>query len=285
MRDLGNGVHSRPELLKDWEASVLQSVVSPPRRPMTGFQDEGDFRGIRSIFSRWMPRPEQSDLPLRESKYEQELKAYEDTKARLDRDPALRQKLVKEYVEKRRSRIDGLGDPFSPIARGEERARRGEVILWEDQRTMVLLDRFSGTHTLVVPKERLEMPVDAAPARIDELAKIAEATSEAYSAVLGSGPAKAWINIPSGLSEGQLHVHVAPPASYSRRELEDTYDRLTAELVKRLGPQDKPALVPSPPEREQSRPWETTPRPCDDGSAERRWDRPPRWQIDGSDWE
>lgn len=149
---------------------------------------------------------------------------------------------ARAVCEAARARVERLRDPFLPVARGDSAARAKETVLWEDGRTMVLVDAYgSPPKALVVPKSEMLFPVDGEPAVVDELARVASAVSDAFVAALGGGgPARVWINPPSALSVRQLHVHVqGDGARLSEPDRADRakpfYARVTTELARALG--------------------------------------------------
>lgn len=117
---------------------------------------------------------------------------------------------ARSAAETRRASVAKLRDPFSRLftLSCDERAALQEVIVWEDEAAMALVDSHdSGPKLLVVPKQRANFPVDLPSGRMAHLEKVAAAACEALQAsVEASGVCSMYIN--TGVSLSQLHVHV-----------------------------------------------------------------------------
>lgn len=122
-----------------------------------------------------------------------------------------RKKLVDQALADARRELPKMKDPFTPVARGDVKARAKERVLYENQSLVVLVDRFAQTpHILVVPKQRASLPTEIKPAVLDQMGKVAEAVSEAFTALTRSAPSQAWVNPPQRLTISQVHMHVEP---------------------------------------------------------------------------
>ncbi|MBX7114258.1 MAG: hypothetical protein K1X64_07965 [Myxococcaceae bacterium] len=173
------------------------------------------------------------------------------------------EKKVTQAVDAIRPQLQNYVDPFTPIARGNPKARAKEVMLWENKGAMVLLDIYSDQpKALVVPKQQMQFPTDqaATPQTLQELARISAHVSDAFMNSEGvKKPAGIWINAPQDLTVKQMHVHVRPDiAPWSkllkkpkldgaqaidlmadpalRKAMDPVFQRLSAQLVKTLGP-------------------------------------------------
>jgi|GEM_PF-1624752 len=139
-------------------------------------------------------------------------------------------------VDAQRTRVAGLRDPFTPLARGDAAARAKEVVLWEDDALMVIVDTFAPPpKALVIPKAPVSFPIDLAPALLDRLAMVGSVVGVAFSHVAGCGPARCWINPPYGLTVRQLHVHVLPGRMTKTLPGADLHAQVTSELIRQLG--------------------------------------------------
>ncbi|MCP4500449.1 MAG: HIT domain-containing protein [Deltaproteobacteria bacterium] len=128
-----------------------------------------------------------------------------------EQEPAQRCALAEQKAEQQRGRVERLKDPFSPIAEKDPAALKKEIILWEDDDVMVIVDAFAyGPKALVVPKEKTLFPTDVDEEMLKRLAVISARVSDAFLQQGANGPARMWINPPSALTVRQLHVHVQP---------------------------------------------------------------------------
>ncbi|MBN2361192.1 MAG: hypothetical protein JXR83_17185 [Deltaproteobacteria bacterium] len=171
--------------------------------------------------------------------------------AMYDRNAATRKKAVEASVDLHRPRIDGCKDPFMPLARGDRAARANERILWENNRFMIIADRFAPLpKALIIPKQEAMLPCDLPASTIKELAQLASIVGSAL-LQLPQKPSstESWINPPQHVSVRQLHVHVAPkmphwdemvadPADLpARQALEDSlYGEIAKGIAAALGP-------------------------------------------------
>lgn len=149
---------------------------------------------------------------------------------------------ARAVAEKERARVSQLRDPFSPLANVKcvDPARKGEVIVWEDDDALAIVDRDNKRKILIVPKIKANFPFDLPRPMLAHLAKVAAATCDALlgSATTAGGigsTASCDISVhpPAQLSVRQLHVHVLPKTAGERRQ--GDYRRVTHQLQQRLG--------------------------------------------------
>lgn len=210
----GSTITAVPKLLEDWKVSlveahaedlahgeviapVLQKAVAEAEALKGDSLDRGEFRAInRDVF-----RSLKAEYNDAKAAHLADLTKSPSTKAQTERDVLLAQ----------RPRVDQLRDVFSAAAQKQPGARDNEIVLWENKSAMVVVDTFAPSpKALVVPKDPLQLPIDASKAQLDELALIAAHVSDAFSRSQGSPPAGIWINPPQHLTVKQLHVHVLP---------------------------------------------------------------------------
>jgi len=155
---------------------------------------------------------------------------------------------LRASVEAARGRVEGLRDPFLPVARGDDAARAEETVLWEDGEYLVLVDRYGAApKALVVPKREALFPVDLGEARVARLSEICRHVMEAFNTIAG-GTSRAWINPPSALTVRQLHVHVQGTAPHGVPS--DLNALVQLELARTLGgPTPIPLFPPTIPLR------------------------------------
>lgn len=119
-----------------------------------------------------------------------------------------------------RTRVAALRDPFMPLARGDQKARAKEKVLFEDEQIMVLSDLFArSAKLLVVPKSETLFLCDMNDKARAHLEKISGAAQHAFK-ILHNANARAWVNPPSALSVRQLHVHIQPNLSGDKNDIE-----------------------------------------------------------------
>jgi hypothetical protein len=141
---------------------------------------------------------------------------YPTFEARLAATPQERATLVAGVVATRRAVVAAKRDPFTPLAARDPAARAaaraGEMVLWENAGVMVLVDiKADGPKLLVVPKAPTMFPVDAQPALLRELARVAAVAADSLAqAGRSAKPVDVWVNPPQNLHLRQLHVHVEP---------------------------------------------------------------------------
>ena len=159
----------------------------------------------------------------------------------------------RDVLMEQRPRVAQLRDVFSPVAQNLPGARDQEIVLWENKGVMVVVDAFAPSpKALVVPKDPMNLPVDAPKGVLDELAYVAAHVSDAFMRGAGSPPAGIWINPPQHLTVRQMHVHVLPDLGQFTQDgapakafLEDPqykpqlvawFDVIAKELAQKLGP-------------------------------------------------
>jgi diadenosine tetraphosphate (Ap4A) HIT family hydrolase len=114
-----------------------------------------------------------------------------------------------------------LGEDLHNIALDRQGMKATAKILYEDSKAIVILNRRGTTTALVLPKQEACYPLDLANPQADmqHLARLAEAVRCAYQEVLGSTHSSIWINPPSALTQGHLHIHVAAQGTRDAPEL------------------------------------------------------------------
>jgi diadenosine tetraphosphate (Ap4A) HIT family hydrolase len=137
---------------------------------------------------------------------------------------------AQEAAERARPNVQRLRDPFQRVVDGN---RAGENVVWENDRFMVIEDKFGGGgHTLVLPKELKNFPTDLSAQDQKELESITAAVASAFGSLgMSKRDPGVWVNPPSALTVQRLHVHIAPSADMNR----EAWARLGAELTKTLG--------------------------------------------------
>ena len=210
----GSTVTAVPKLLEDWKAALVEAaaedlaeaeVIAPlvPQALAAAEAAKGEplTRGEAREVSRDVGRSVRAEYNDAKHAHFKDLTKSPSTKQQTERDVLLAQ----------RPRVDQLRDVFSAAAQQQPGARDNEIVLWENKSAMVVVDTFAPSpKALVVPKDPLQLPIDASRAQLDELALIAAHVSDAFSRSLGSPPAGIWINPPQHLTVKQLHVHVLP---------------------------------------------------------------------------
>lgn len=245
-----------PKLLEDWKTSLIEAaaedlahgeVIAPvlSKAVAQAESDKGDglTRGELREISRDVSRSLKAEYNDAKDAHHKDLTKSPAAKLQTERDVLLAQ----------RPRVSQLRDVFSAAAQNLPGARDNEIVLWENKSAMVVVDTFAPSpKALVVPKDPLQLPIDASAAQLDELALIAAHVSDAFSRSQGSPPAGIWINPPQHLTVKQLHVHVLPDLGQFTKEgtppkafLEDPqfrpqmlqfFDGIAAEIASRLGP-------------------------------------------------
>jgi diadenosine tetraphosphate (Ap4A) HIT family hydrolase len=167
------------------------------------------------------------------------------------RGPALDNRTLRAHATReahaKRAAVQKLDDPFTVLADPKHPKRRRENILWENDRFLVVMDRFSKTQALVTPKQPAQFPIDLSQRMVDEMSLIAASVGRAFEAAGGApGEATTWVNPPAVLSLSQLHVHVSAPRPNLRASAPDV-ERVAAELVRLLGPPSHPRVPPTEP--------------------------------------
>lgn len=150
-------------------------------------------------------------------------------------------------------------NPFAAVAAHDPKALKTEGILYENKDVMVVLDRFSGSSVLVVPKkDETNFLIDASTSVRDQLEVAAQVTSDVFAQKSGrSEPADIWVSSPRSVEVRQLHVHVRA----NLRGLDDKTRRTVFEAVQqslkaeldgefKVQPEAYP-LIPLPPEPER----------------------------------
>ena len=156
---------------------------------------------------------------------------------------------MNESIENQRARARNLQDPFTPIAAmtEEERKRKGEKVLWEDDRVMVLVDQFFSTpKPLIIPKEKMMFPTDAQPKLLTHLAMVAATTADALMLAAGrpcreTNFSRIYINPPMIIGVKQLHVHVQPITPLQDfKKADEFYSLMSKYLGERLSKVTEP---------------------------------------------
>ncbi len=152
---------------------------------------------------------------------------------------------IEQSVRAHRARVEGLPDPFLPLALGDRQARAKERVIWENARVMVIEDVFvSRPKVLVVPKTPASFPTDLGRAALDEIAQVCAEAADVLAKIYSSPPFSVWINPPNFLSVKQLHVHIAAPRGFAwsqdkaqrERQTNRVFGLLGGELALRLAP-------------------------------------------------
>jgi diadenosine tetraphosphate (Ap4A) HIT family hydrolase len=171
----------------------------------------------------------------------------------LTKSPSSMKRTERDVLMEQRPRVAQLRDVFSAVAQNLPGARDREIVLWENKGVMVVVDTFAPSpKALVVPKDPMNLPVDAPKGVLDELAYVAAHVSDAFMRGAGSPPAGIWINPPQHLTVSQMHVHVLPDLGQFTQDgapakafLEDPqykpqlvawFDVIAKELAQKLGP-------------------------------------------------
>lgn len=245
-----------PKLLHDWKISLVEAAA----------EDLAHAEVIAPVLSKAVAAAEvqkgdaltRSEVRTISHDIGRSLKAdYNDAKAAhhkdLTKSPATKQQTERDVLQAQRPRVDQLRDVFAAVGQKLPGARDHEIVLWENKSAMVLVDTFAPSpKALVVPKDPLQLPIDATAAQLDELALIAAHVSDAFSRAQGSPPAGIWINPPQHLTVKQMHVHVLPdlgqftkegsPAKafledpQFRPQIEQFFGTVAKEIESRLGP-------------------------------------------------
>lgn len=207
-----------PKLLEDWKASVLEAAAND-RANAEVFEpvfakvaNEAELekgepleRGELRSLGRDVRRQLKDALTTSKSAHFAEITRSPNDMARTERDVLMEQ----------RPRVAGLKDVFSAVAQDLPGARDNEIVLWENQSVMVVVDTFAPSpKALVVPKDPVSLPTDLSKPQLDELALVAAHVSDAFMRAMGTPPAGIWINPPQHLTVKQLHVHVLPDAGH-----------------------------------------------------------------------
>jgi diadenosine tetraphosphate (Ap4A) HIT family hydrolase len=245
-----------PKLLDDWRSALLEAaaedladaeVLAPVRDKALAEAEADKGEPLSRQETRAIGR---EVFKLLKADYEGAKQAHHKD---LTKSPSTSKQTERDVLMAHRSRVDQLRDVFSPVAQRLPGARDHELVLWENQNAMVLVDTFAPSpKALVVPKQPVSLPIDAAPVLLDELAVLAAHVSDAFMRATGSPPAGVWINPPQHLTVKQMHLHVLPdlgpftkdgaPAKafledpQFRPQLEAFFAGISRELEARLGP-------------------------------------------------
>jgi diadenosine tetraphosphate (Ap4A) HIT family hydrolase len=200
-----------PDLLGDWRQATLEAAIEDAARA-TFWPD---------VEQSLATAEQQKGEPLDRREAGQIIQAIEDQRLpgaiaqvapAITKSAKTKEQAIDNALAEMRPFVAQKKDPFMPVALGDQTARARETVLWENARVMVLVDTFSEKpKALVVPKTPVSFPADASKAQLDELARVAAATSAAFAQLEGCPDAEIWINPPQYLSVKQLHVHVGPP--------------------------------------------------------------------------
>jgi diadenosine tetraphosphate (Ap4A) HIT family hydrolase len=252
-----------PNLLADWKEALVDAAAQQSadaelepvvQRALKDARDQkGDdlTRGEARMVRQGVRKLHQPQLRAAKSAY----------LAEYTKSPQARQKTERDVVLAERPYIAGLREPFGDVAANRQGARDDEIVLWENQNAMVLVDTFAPVpKALVVPKQSVMLPLDAPPGLLEELALIAAHASDAFASALGTPPAGIWVNPPQHLSVQQLHVHVLPKGNgytdeghsardllgdpAARQQIEAMFAGVGQALEQRLGKTQTPAVVP-----------------------------------------
>jgi diadenosine tetraphosphate (Ap4A) HIT family hydrolase len=203
-----------PKLLDDWRAALIEAAaedladaeVLAPVRDKALAEAEAD---------KGEPLSRQEVRAIGREVFTQLKTDYEAAKQAhlkdLTKSPSTKRQTERDVLMAHRPRVDRLRDVFTPVAQRLPGARDHEIVLWENNNAMVLVDTFAPSpKALVVPKQPVSLPIDASPVLLDELAIIAAHVSDAFMRATGSPPAGIWINPPQHLTVKQMHLHVLP---------------------------------------------------------------------------
>ncbi len=208
-----------PKLMADWQEATLHAAARSFARERLAPMLDDAVAKAEARAGRELTKKEagKAKAPIIK-KYLKNLIQQESD--RVFSSPTIMQKTVTQMVEAYRPHIATKFDPFMPVALGDPAARAKELVLWEDSDVMVLADGFSNVpKALVIPKTPIMFPVDADPAILQKVARIAAQVSQAFQKVTGAGPSESWVNPPQHLSVRQLHMHVRPPIGAWPKEL------------------------------------------------------------------
>lgn len=180
---------ARAQLNGEYQAAIAQATQEVGRR-----LDDRELMGVLSTVDRRL-------LPAAEAK----------VRAKVSQDAKALEHIFNSTVDGLRQRAPQLRNPFTPLAEGDAHARARETMVFENREVMVLVDRFCPSpKVLVVPKVKALTPLDVAPNVMTELTRAATAASDTFQAIAQSRPSDVWINPPTFVTLGQLHVHVQP---------------------------------------------------------------------------
>ena len=210
----GSTTTAVPKLLGDWRTSLYEAAAD----------DLAEAEIIAPVLDKALQRAEvdkgdgltrQEVRAVRKDVHQQLRVEFQAAKAAhhadLTKSPSSMKRTERDVLMDQRPRVAKLRDVFSPVAQNLPGARDHELVLWENKGVMVVVDTFAPSpKALVVPKDPINLPVDAAPGVLDELAVVAAHVSDAFMRGAGSPPAGIWINPPQHLTVRQMHVHVLP---------------------------------------------------------------------------
>jgi diadenosine tetraphosphate (Ap4A) HIT family hydrolase len=245
-----------PQLLADWKVAVYeaaavaladQEVIAPALNkaldkaeghkgePLTRREERGIEHKVRDSLDK---------------EYGAAFKAHHKD---LTKSPSTKAQTERDVVLAERPRVAHLKDPFTPVIQNAPGSRANEIVLWESKNFLVVVDTFADSpKALVVPKTKVNLPVDAPQGLLDEAALVAAHVSDAFMRATGCKAAGIWINAPQNLTVAQLHVHVLPDVGpytadgamakqfiedpTARPQLEAWFGQIKGELASKLGP-------------------------------------------------
>jgi len=252
----GSTTTALPKLLEDWKAALYEAaaedlaeaeVIAPVHDKALQQAEADKGEGLTRQEVRGLSKDVHKQL---KGEYQAAKDAHHQD---LTKSPSSMKRTERDVLMAQRPRVAQLRDVFSAVAQNLPGARDREIVLWENKGVMVVVDTFAPSpKALVVPKDPMNLPVDAAKGMLDELAYVAAHVSDAFMRGAGSPPAGIWINPPQHLTVSQMHVHVLPDlgpftqdGAPAKAFLEDPqykpqlvawFDVIAKELEKKLGP-------------------------------------------------
>ncbi|MDP2344122.1 MAG: hypothetical protein Q8O67_24405 [Deltaproteobacteria bacterium] len=245
-----------PKLLADWKVAVYEAAaealadIEVIKPALNKALDKAEGKKGEPLTRREERGIEHKVREKLDSEYGQAFKAHHKD---LTKSPSTKAQTERDVVLAERPRVAQLKDPFTPVINNAPGSRDNEIMLWESKNFMVVVDTFADSpKALVVPKTKVNLPVDAPQGLLDEAALVAAHVSDAFMRATGCKAAGIWINAPQNLTVAQLHVHVLPdlgpftadgamakqfiedPAA--RPQLEAYFGKIKGELASKLGP-------------------------------------------------
>ena len=244
-----------PKLLADWKVALHEAAA----------EGRADAEIIEPVLQKALAKAEHNkgapltrkeargvEAKVRDSLERDYQAAFKAHHKDVTKSPSTKAQTERDVVLAERPRVAQLKDPFTPVIQNQPGARANEIVLWESKNFLVVVDTFADApKALVVPKAKVNLPVDAPQGLLDEAALVAAHVSDAFMRATGCKAAGIWINAPQNLTVAQLHVHVLPDVGpYTadgamakqfiedpamRPQLEAWFNQIKGELVSKLG--------------------------------------------------